>query len=109
MVGSISDWPELFRQAFAACKPGGWLESYEGSAMLESDDGTAGEQQQRWGKFFIDGGKKIGRPFTVLQDNTQRTAMEAAGFVDIEEWNFKVRASSCPHSGRSPSPPGRVR
>ena len=96
MVGSISDWPELFQQAFAACKPGGWLESYEGSAMLESDDGTAGEHQKQWGKFFIDGGKKIGRPFTVVDDNTQRTAMEAAGFVDIEEWNFKVRPPPAP-------------
>ena len=47
MVGSITDWPELFQQAFAACKPGGWLESYEGSAMLESDDDTAGEHQKQ--------------------------------------------------------------
>lgn len=91
MVGSIGDWTELFRQAFAACKPGGYLETYEGSAVLDSDDGTLGEYMAQWGNFFVEGGKKIGKPFTVLADGTQRKAMEEAGFVDIEEWNFKVR------------------
>lgn len=95
MVGSITDWHALFAQAYAACKPGGYLESYEGSATLESDDQTAGESQKQWGTFFIEGGRKIGRSFTVLDDGTQRAAMEAAGFVDIEQWDFKV--SFCPN------------
>lgn len=29
MLGSIQDWPRLFKQAYAALKPGGYLESYE--------------------------------------------------------------------------------
>jgi hypothetical protein len=44
----------------------------------------------QWGKIFIDGGKKAGRSFTVIQDETQRKAMKAAGFVDIQEFNIKM-------------------
>lgn len=47
----------------------------------------------QWGKFFVEGGKKIGRSFTIVEDGVQRSAMEKAGFVDLEEKNFKV---SCP-------------
>ncbi|QGI88814.1 hypothetical protein CEK26_000029 [Fusarium fujikuroi] len=40
MYGSISDWSALFKEAFRVCKPGGWVESYEASPRMESDDGT---------------------------------------------------------------------
>jgi hypothetical protein len=60
--------------------------------MVKSDDGTVREDSAlgQWGKFFLKGGEKSGRPFTVFEDGLQRKAMEAAGFVDIEEFNFKV-------------------
>lgn len=45
----------------------------------------------QWGRFFVEGGKKIGRTFTVLEDGVQRRAMERAGFVNIQEYDFKVR------------------
>ena len=44
----------------------------------------------QWGKFFVEGGRKIGRPFTILEDDIQKKAMEEAGFVDIKEIKFKV-------------------
>jgi hypothetical protein len=47
----------------------------------------------QWDKIFIEGSKSSGRSFTVLADNLQRKAMEEAGFVDIEEWNYKVRTA----------------
>jgi len=50
----------------------------------------------QWGKIFIDGGNKAGRSFRVVQDGLQRATMEAAGFVDIQEFNFKVRRRSSP-------------
>jgi hypothetical protein len=43
-----------------------------------------------WGKFFIEGGKKIGQPFTVIDDDLQRKSMEDAGFVDIQVIDHKV-------------------
>lgn len=57
-----------------------------------SDDGTVPEKSaiSQWGKFFEEGGKKMGRSFLVIKEGTQRKAMEEAGFVDIQEWEFKV-------------------
>lgn len=96
LVGSIVNWPALFQQAFRCLRPGGYLESYEATPRMESDDGSITETSamHQWGKFFVEGGRKLGRTFTVASDGVQRTAMEQAGFVDIDEWNFKVRGTT---------------
>lgn len=92
LVGSIDDWNLLFRRAFDCLAPGGWLESYEMSTMWESDDGSVTEKSAlgQWGKIYIEGGRQAGRTFTVVYDELQRKAMEAAGFVDIQELDLKV-------------------
>ncbi|KAL4728177.1 hypothetical protein ACLX1H_004914 [Fusarium chlamydosporum] len=93
LIGSIAHWTDLFKEAYRSLKPGGWVESYEPSSTVESDDNTVlpGSAMSQWQKFFVEGGRKIGRPFTVFDDDIQRKAMQEAGFVDIEERNFKVR------------------
>ncbi|KAG5802858.1 hypothetical protein H9Q74_012761 [Fusarium xylarioides] len=92
LYGSISDWSALFQEAFRSCKPGGWVESFEASAMLESDDDTVkeGSAMSEWGKFFIEGGKRLGRTFTILDDDLQKKGMEDARFTDIQTRNFKA-------------------
>ncbi|KAJ0327575.1 hypothetical protein COL5a_005960 [Colletotrichum fioriniae] len=92
LVGSIADWPALFKQAYRALKPGGYLESFEVSPAIMSDDGTVPETSAlgQWGKFFEEGGRKMGRTFRVLDENLQRTSMQDAGFESITEWNNKV-------------------
>ncbi|KAF4500848.1 mRNA 3 -end-processing YTH1 [Fusarium agapanthi] len=92
LYGSISDWSALFQEAFRSCKPGGWVESFEASAMLESDDNTVkeGSAMSEWGKFFIEGGKRLGRTFTILDDDLQKKGMEDAGFTDIQIRDFKA-------------------
>lgn len=92
LIGCIPDWNQLFKEAFKAIKPGGYLESFETAPYIESDDGTVKKDSalDRWGNIFIEASKKTGRTFTVLDEGIQRKAMEEAGFVDIEEWNFKV-------------------
>jgi ubiquinone/menaquinone biosynthesis C-methylase UbiE len=92
LLGSIMDWKSLFKQAFIACKPGGYLESYEASVLQESDDGSVaqGSAMDQWGKLFWEAGKKIDRSFRVYEDDIQKKAMEAAGFVDIQVWEFKA-------------------
>jgi len=92
LLGSIVDWTALFKQAYLSCKPGGWFESFETSSRFESDDGSVTEASAlgQWGKIFEQGGKVFGRSFSVVDDGIQRKAMEEAGFVDIEEFNFNV-------------------
>ncbi|KFA51585.1 hypothetical protein S40293_03925 [Stachybotrys chartarum IBT 40293] len=102
LYGSISDWGDLFQQAYRVCKPGGWVESYESSPRMESDDGSVTETSamNEWGKFFIEGGKKLGRPFTIIDDDIQQKCMEEAGFVDVQVWNFKAPIGSWPKDPR---------
>ncbi|SPO07360.1 related to methyltransferase [Cephalotrichum gorgonifer] len=87
LVGSIPDWTAFFKEAYSALEPGGYLESYETSARLYSDDDTIPptSAMAQWTPLFIDGGRKIGRSFDVVETNTQNTAMKEAGFVDIQE------------------------
>ena len=93
LLGAIIDWNELFRQAYRSLRPGGWLESYEAAVTQESDDGSVeeGSAMDQWGKLFHEAGRKTGRSFRVYEDRLQKKAMEAAGFVDIQVWEFKVR------------------
>lgn len=92
LVGSVIDWTALFREAYMALKPGAWLESFEGSPHMTSDDGTVSDKSaiSQWGKFFEEGGKTLGRSFMVVDEGVQRKAMEEAGFVDIHVWDCKV-------------------
>lgn len=92
LLGSIQDWDALMHQAYRVLRPGAYFEILEPSAIITSDDGSVTETSAlgQWGKFFINGGKQIGRSFTVVEDETQRKSMEVAGFVDIQEFNYKV-------------------
>lgn len=103
LFGSISDWGALFKEAFRVCKPGGYVESYEASNVFESDDGTVTDTSamSQWANFFHLGGTKLGRPFTVVEDDMQKKFMEEAGFVDVQVWDFKVGdVQSHPHIRR---------
>ncbi|RYP62883.1 hypothetical protein DL771_009532 [Monosporascus sp. 5C6A] len=94
LIGAIPDWNELFKQAYKTLKPGGYLESTESSALIRSDDGTVpvGSAIDQWGRVFWEAGKKFGRSFRVYEEELQRKAMEAAGFVDIKESIYKASA-----------------
>jgi hypothetical protein len=92
LFGSIPDWTKLLKQAYRACKPGGYVESFEASCVFKSDDGTLkeGSPMDEWGKVFVEAGKKFGRPFDVVGENIVDKAFEEAGFTDIVVWNSKV-------------------
>lgn len=48
----------LFQEAYKSLKPGGYIESYEPSSRIESDDGTVFDESalSQWEKFFVEGG-----------------------------------------------------
>ena len=70
----IPDWAALMREAFKALKPGGWVESFEGSVHIKSDDGTVTKEMAlgQWGDIFIKGSHKFGRSFALHEDGTVR-------------------------------------
>ena len=98
LVGCIPDWTELFKQAYKTLKPGGWLQSYESSPTVFSDDDTLPEHSAiaQWRPLFMEGGRKTGRSFSVVDDGLQNEAMEAAGFVDIQERWINVPSGGWP-------------
>ncbi|KAF5654848.1 methyltransferase [Fusarium sp. NRRL 25303] len=92
MLGSITDWTATFRESFTACTPGGWVESYEVSSTMESDDNSIpdGSAMKRWGEVFEEGGQRAGRSFAMIREDVQRKSMEEAGFVNIHVVDLKA-------------------
>lgn len=92
MNGAIEDWTELYKQAYKCCKPGGWIEHTDGSAIMECDDGTLvpGSALEQYGKVLAEAGRKINRTMTLAHDGTQEAGMKEAGFVNIHVKDFKV-------------------
>ncbi|KAM0216543.1 hypothetical protein ACHAQD_007775, partial [Fusarium lateritium] len=91
LVGCIPDWDKLFKEAYKVLKPGGWIETFEASPTIESDDGTVkpDSAMARWAPIFIEASKKIGNTFTVIAEDIQRSGIESAGFTDVKQWNSK--------------------
>ncbi|CZR37877.1 uncharacterized protein FPRO_06932 [Fusarium proliferatum ET1] len=98
LMGSVRDWDAFFSEAYRVCKPGAWIESHEASCNVSSDDGTVAPNSAmgHWGEFFKEGGKKIGTSFSVVEDGTQRKAMEQAGFINIQEFDFRNPVGTWP-------------
>ncbi|PKS13403.1 hypothetical protein jhhlp_000174 [Lomentospora prolificans] len=63
LLGSVIDWDNFFAEAYKCCEPGGWVASSEPSGFVESDEAPIRDDSTlgKWGKFFIEGGKTIGR------------------------------------------------
>lgn len=102
LLGSVSNWIALAKEAYKALKPGGYFESYEASPYITSEDGTVLDTSAmgQWGKLFIEGGNKLGQTFTVVPDGLQKKAMEEAGFVDIKEWDFNAPLGQWPQDAK---------
>lgn len=98
LVGCVPNWDNLFEQAFKVLKPGGWVESFEASAIIESDDDSVKPDSAlaQWGPIFIKASKTIGNTFTVVGDNLQRPGIEKAGFIDVEQWDSKLPLNPFP-------------
>ncbi|KAG5659824.1 hypothetical protein KAF25_002383 [Fusarium avenaceum] len=92
LVGSIVDWTALYKQAYKCLKPGGWIESHEAGPTIKSDDDSIPAESAlgQWGKLFLEGGRRLRRPFSILEDDVQRQGMKEAGFTSIHEEEVKL-------------------
>ena len=90
LIGTVPDWDALFREAYRAAKPGGWVQTLEPSCIYKSDSAEIPEDSAvgQWSKFYIEGSKKTGNSCLIVEEGLQRKGMEAAGFVDIQEHNY---------------------
>lgn len=96
MAGSIADWPRLFRQAFAATKPGGWAEFSDYEMNYYSDDCSMPEDSnmKKLAELLVEGCDKIGR--TVSPGPKLKGWMEQAGFKDIQQEVCKLPMGAWP-------------
>ncbi|KAM5347371.1 hypothetical protein ACJ41O_010376 [Fusarium nematophilum] len=102
LVGSIVDWPALYKQAYRCLKPGGWIESHEATPDIGSDDGSVvpTSAMGQWGQIFFEGGRRLQRPFSILEDKLQTEGMKEAGFVNIDEEDIKVPIGGWPQDSK---------
>jgi hypothetical protein len=89
MFGSISDWDELYAQAYRVLKPGAYLENCEHSITPVTDDDTSGPDHvyTQYGKIMNELGRKLGNEFDIW--NQVKEGMVRAGFVDVVETRTK--------------------
>ncbi|KAK3391895.1 S-adenosyl-L-methionine-dependent methyltransferase [Sordaria brevicollis] len=95
LVGAIEDWDALYREAYKACKPGGWIEHYDHSPVVTSDDGSVkpGSALDTYGKLLAKAARKIGRDATLADNDTMEEGMKAAGFVNVQTKRMKMPLS----------------
>ncbi|KAK0647979.1 S-adenosyl-L-methionine-dependent methyltransferase [Cercophora newfieldiana] len=100
MVGSIGDWPRLYKQAYRCLKPGGWIEHSEFRAETACDDGSVPENTiyDWWTKkLLIAASERIGKTFTPTKDNKHVAALREAGFTGaLHTKDYKVPLGSWP-------------
>lgn len=94
LFGGISDWPKLYRQAFEALKPGGWIQSVEIDLETRSENPRVANDPDHvyktWCRVFWAAGDKTGRTFKIARDGQMQKYIEEAGFVDAYHQMWKV-------------------
>lgn len=70
--------------------PGGWIEQMEFDVRVHSDDNSLAPEKALagWGNNFIGCSERAGRSLTTQE--TMRSAIEKAGFLDVHEQLYKV-------------------
>ncbi|KAF5004744.1 hypothetical protein FDECE_8770 [Fusarium decemcellulare] len=100
LFGAIQDWNALFCEAYRCCAPGGWVQSCEADVHFYSDDGTTESEPvlKTWARLYEEGGKAMGRPFFLLQDQLQEKGFNEAGFTDIKVVDYKLPVGGWPRN-----------
>jgi len=97
LCGSISDWPQFYRQSFRSLKPGGYIEiqEYEAwvSALEQEPPWTA-----HWNVTLNEASAMFGKYLNIA--NKHADWMREAGFVDVKDKVFQVSLSEGRCCGR---------
>ncbi|PHH61259.1 hypothetical protein CDD81_637 [Ophiocordyceps australis] len=94
LYGSIADWGYLYRQAFEATKPGGWIEDFEFNITLYSDTPEVRDNDnhifKRWSRVFLEAFDRIGRTARIGLAGNMVSLMEQAGFANAVQQSIQV-------------------
>ncbi|RFN45506.1 hypothetical protein FIE12Z_10269 [Fusarium flagelliforme] len=90
LIGAISDWGALFKEAFRCCTPGGYIESAEINPLFVSDDGSIDnvEAFQTWNKICRECEGAFGRSLCEIGDDVG--LLKKAGFEELQVTDFKM-------------------
>ncbi|KAL7272619.1 hypothetical protein RUND412_004565 [Rhizina undulata] len=97
MAGFVYDWPKLYRQAFRALKPGGWIEVQDFTDGLCSDDGSLPEDSSliKWFEHWEEASVKHGRQWKNAVHGIP-TGLVDTGFIDVTEKMTKIPVGRWP-------------
>ncbi|ATY58261.1 SAM dependent methyltransferase [Cordyceps militaris] len=94
MYGSISDWSDLYRQAYEALMPGGWIENLEFTLHLRSDLPEVKDDPdhifKRWAAALYEAGDHMHRTLRIGNNGTIAKLLRDAGFLDIVQSYYQV-------------------
>ncbi|KAI1472596.1 S-adenosyl-L-methionine-dependent methyltransferase [Daldinia caldariorum] len=103
LFGAIPDWDELLRQAYRVTRPGGWVQSCETECIIKCDDGSVPPDSAMvtfWNKIYSEIGAKLGTSFEPITYDLQENAFRAAGFKNIEVYDYKLPITGWPTDKR---------
>jgi SAM-dependent methyltransferase len=92
MGGSISNWDQLYRQAYEHLKPGGWIEMQEYEAWISSEDDPTLSNcpyTSQWQQLCDEASIKFGKRLNVATEQKQHII--DSGFIDVQDDVYKVR------------------
>ncbi|KAK1498792.1 TAM domain methyltransferase, partial [Colletotrichum abscissum] len=96
LAGSLKNYQDFINQAFENLEPGGYLEMQDLSLPYRCDDAslTPDSPIHKLSDLFLRGGRVTGRNMDAAP--TYATLMRTAGFVDVEEQQFKWPVNAWP-------------
>lgn len=100
MVGAISDWDRLFRQAFRQIRTGGYYEAQEFRVWFHSQGSQLPDDSsiQLWQHHLTEGTKAFGKSLNIVEQLAEK--MSNAGFSGVHEEVLKVPIGPWPKDRR---------
>lgn len=91
---SFAEWDKLYKRAFDALAPGGWIEQVEFNIDYQSDDGSLPKDAKiaTLKEYFAQIAEESGNPINVFDEMGER--IKKAGFCNLQEKVVKVPLGS---------------